>query len=59
METKNTTRSINMQFECIKSNVISTISVILVVFDVLYLEQCNQILDDANLGHKTHLNHHI
>ena len=59
VETLDTPRSINMQFECIKSNFITTISVLLVVVDVLDLEQCKQILDYANIGHKTHLNHHI
>ena len=35
VETIDTPRSINMQFECIKSNYITTLSVLLVVVDVL------------------------
>lgn len=59
METISTARSINTQFECIKFNLMNTISVLLVVADVLDLEQCKQILGYANLGHETYLNHHI
>ena len=59
VETLDTTRSINMQYECIKSSFITMIIVLLMVVDVLASEQCKQILDYANLGHKIHLNHHI
>ena len=59
VETLDTVRSINMQYEFTKSNFITMISVLLMVVDVLALEKCKQILDYANLGHKTHLNHHI
>ena len=52
-------RLMNMQYEWIKSNFISTTSVLLVVVDVLALEQCKQILEHVNLGCKTHLKHHI
>ena len=59
VDIENTARSISMQSKCIKSNFISMISVLLVVVYVLDLEQCKQILDYANLGHKTHLELHI